>query len=36
MPNNVRLELELLGKRRFRGGVVLLHYPTSITSCEHF
>ena len=28
LPNNVRVELELLDERRFRGGVVHLHYRT--------
>jgi hypothetical protein len=26
LPDNVRLELELLDERRFRNGVVHLHY----------
>ena len=28
LPNNIRLELELLDERRFGGGVVHLHYRT--------
>ena len=28
LPNNVRMVLELLGERRFAGGVVYLHYRT--------
>ena len=28
LPNNVRLELELLDERRFGNGVVHLHYRT--------
>ena len=28
LPDNVRLELELLSERRFRNGVVFLHYRT--------
>jgi len=28
LPNDVRLELELLDERRFEGGVVHLHYST--------
>jgi dihydrofolate reductase len=28
LPNDVRLELELLDERRFEGGVVYLHYRT--------
>ncbi len=35
LPNDVRLELELLGERRFRSGVVFLHYRTSRTDSEH-
>ena len=30
LPDNVRLELELLSERRFRNGVVFLHYRCSI------
>ena len=29
LPDNVRLDLELLSERRFRGGGVFLHYRTS-------
>jgi dihydrofolate reductase len=29
LPQNVRVELELLGQRRFRNGVIHLHYRTS-------
>jgi dihydrofolate reductase len=35
LPNDVRLELELLNERRFRSGVVFLHYRTSRTDSEH-
>jgi dihydrofolate reductase len=35
LPNNVRLDLELLSERRFRGGVVFLHYRTSMADSEH-
>jgi dihydrofolate reductase len=35
LPNNVRLELELLSERRFRSGVVFLHYRTSMAGSEH-
>jgi len=31
LPNDVRLDLELLSERRFRSGVVFLHYRTSRT-----
>ena len=30
LPDNVRLDLELLGERRFRSGVVFLRYRTSM------
>jgi dihydrofolate reductase len=30
LPNSVRLERELLNEHRFRGGVVFLHYRTSV------
>jgi dihydrofolate reductase len=32
LPAGVRLELELVGERRFRGGVVHLHYGTKTRS----
>jgi dihydrofolate reductase len=35
LPDNVRLELELLGERRFRSGVVFLHYRTSVADSTH-
>jgi dihydrofolate reductase len=35
LPKNVRLDLDLLSERRFRSGVVFLHYRTSITGSEH-
>ncbi len=35
MPSNVRLDLELLSERRFRSGVVFLHYRTSLADPEH-
>ena len=35
LPNNVRLDLELLSERRFRSGVVFLHYRTSMADSEH-
>jgi len=35
LPNDVRLELELLNERRFRSGVVFLHYRTSTVDTEH-
>src|SRR5450756_2128944 len=35
LPNNVRLDLELLSERRFRSGVVFLHYRTSMPDSEH-
>ncbi len=31
LPDNVHLQLELLGERRFRSGVVFLHYRTAIS-----
>ena len=30
LPNSVRLNLELLSERRFRSGVVFVHYRTSV------
>lgn len=30
LPDNVRAQLELLGERRFRNGVVHLHYRVSV------
>ncbi len=35
LPNRVRLDLELLNERRFRSGVVFLHYRTSVAGPEH-
>ena len=35
LTNNVRLDLELLSERRFRSGVVFLHYRTSMADSEH-
>ncbi len=35
LPNDVRLDLELLSERRFRNGVVFLHYRTSMADSEH-
>jgi dihydrofolate reductase len=35
LPNNVRLDLELLSERRFRSGVLFLHYRTSMADSEH-
>jgi dihydrofolate reductase len=32
LPDNVRLELELLSERRFESGVVFLHYRCSMTA----
>ena len=32
LPNDVRLELELLGERRFGSGVVFLHYRTAMAA----
>ncbi|MDQ6851175.1 MAG: dihydrofolate reductase family protein [Actinomycetota bacterium] len=29
LPDNVRLQMELIGERRFRSGVVFLHYRTA-------
>jgi dihydrofolate reductase len=34
LPSNVRLDLELLSERRFRSGVVFLHYRTSMAGSE--
>jgi dihydrofolate reductase len=34
LPSNVRLDLELLNERRFRGGVVFLRYRTSMAASE--
>jgi len=35
LPNNVRLEVELLSERRFRNGAVFLRYRTSMADREH-
>jgi len=35
LPANVRLDLELLSERRFRSGVVFLHYRTPMADSEH-
>ena len=35
LPSNVHLDLELLSERRFRSGVVFLHYRTSMADSEH-
>jgi dihydrofolate reductase len=35
LPNNVRLEVELLGERCFRSGVVFLHYRTTMADSGH-
>ncbi len=35
LPSDVRVDLELLSERRFRSGVVFLHYRTSLTDSEH-
>ena len=35
LHTNVRLEVELLGERRFRSGVVFLHYRTTMADSEH-
>jgi dihydrofolate reductase len=35
LPDNVRIGLELLSERRFRSGVVFLHYRTSMAESEH-
>ncbi len=35
LPDNVRLDLELLSETRFRSGVVFLHYRTSMADSEH-
>ena len=35
LPNNLRLELELLSERRFRSGVVFLRYRTSMAGSTH-
>ncbi len=35
LPNNVRFGLELLSERRFRSGVVFLHYLTSMAGTGH-
>ena len=35
LPTNVRLDLELLSERRFRSGVVFLHYRTPMADPEH-
>ncbi|MGI8753415.1 MAG: dihydrofolate reductase family protein [Acidimicrobiales bacterium] len=31
LPDNVHLQMELIGERRFRSGVVFLHYRTAIS-----
>lgn len=35
LPDNVPRELELLGERRFRSGVVFLHYRTTLAVSEN-
>jgi dihydrofolate reductase len=35
LPNDVRLECELLSERRFRSGVVFLHYRIAMPDSEH-
>jgi dihydrofolate reductase len=35
LPDNVRLDLELLSERRFRSGVVFLRYRTSLADAGH-
>ena len=35
LPNSVRLDLELLSERRFRSGVVFVHYRTSVAEPGH-
>jgi dihydrofolate reductase len=35
LPDNVRLELELLSERHFRSGVVFLQYRTSVAGSKH-
>lgn len=35
LPSNVRLDLELLGERRFRSGVVFLHYRVSMANSDN-
>jgi dihydrofolate reductase len=35
LPSDVGLEVELLSERRFRSGVVFLHYRTSMADSEH-
>jgi dihydrofolate reductase len=35
LPNDVRLDLELLDERRFRNGVVFLHYRTSTAESQN-
>lgn len=35
LPNNVGLQLELLRERRFRSGVVFLHYRTSVAGSQY-
>lgn len=35
LPDGVRLDLELVGERRFRSGVVFLHYRTSRADAPH-
>ena len=36
LPDGVRLDLELLGERRFASGFVHLHYRTSIAATDRF
>jgi dihydrofolate reductase len=35
LPDNVRAPLELLAERRFRGGVVHLHYRVGVVKTQH-
>jgi dihydrofolate reductase len=35
LPSDVRFEVEVLSERRFRSGVVFLHYRTSMADSEH-
>jgi len=35
LPNDIRLECELLNERRFPSGVVFLHYGISMANSEH-
>ncbi len=34
LPSNIRLDLELLGERRFRSGVVFLNYRVQMADCD--